>query len=421
MTPSMTSIWAATADPPPEMPPLTESIATDVAIVGGGLTGLAAALRLAEAGVNAAVIDAGEPGAAASGRNGGQVIPGLKYDPDKLDEIFGEPVTAFAGQAADLVFALIEKYKIACDPVRAGWIQAAMKRAHLPVLSKRAEQWARRGASVEVLDKEQIRILTGSDIFAGGWIDRRGGSIHPLNYVRGLLRASISAGAKVYGHTRALGLTKNSSRWIVKASTGATIAADELVIATNGYTDDFWPRLKETVIPANSFQIATVPLEAGLLRNILPTRSVVSDSRRIANYFRIGPQGRLLMGGRGAFAEPKSIADYAALPRAIRRIFPKAADVPVEHCWVGRVALTRDFLPHLHQPFPNVTIALGYNGRGVAMASAVGTQIGSHLIDRPEPLPLKLSDIKPLPFHSLHRQYATLMIHYYRLRDFLER
>src|SRR5262249_15259800 len=127
------------------------------------------------------------------------------------------------------------------------------------------------------------------------------------------------------------------------------------------------------------------------------------------------------MGGRGSFAEPKSIADYAALQRGIERIFPMAADVPAEHCWVGRVALTRDFLPHVHQPFPNVTIALGYNGRGVAMASAVGKQIGAHLIDRSEPLPLKLSDIKLLPLHSLHQHYATLMIHYYRLRDALER
>jgi glycine/D-amino acid oxidase-like deaminating enzyme len=421
MTPLMTSIWAATADPAPETPPLTESIATDVAVVGGGLTGLTAALRLAEAGTSVVVIDAAEPGAAASGRSGGQVIPGLKYDPDKLDEIFGEPVTAFAGQAPDLVFGLIEKYKIACDPVREGWLQATMKRAHLPALRQRAEQWAKRGAPVDVLERDQVKNLTGSDAFAGGWIDRRGGSVHPLNYVRGLLRAALSEGVRIHGYTRAVSVTRNSSRWIVKTCTGAEITAGGLAIATNGYTDSFWPRLKETVIPANSIQVATAPLGDLLLRSILSTRCVVSDSRRVANYFRIGPQGRLLMGGRGSFAEPKSSADYAALAQAIRRVFPRAASVPVAHCWVGRIALTRDFLPHVHQPLPNVTIALGYNGRGVAMASAVGTQIGSHLADRSIPLPLNLTDIKPLPLHSMHRQYATLMIYYYRIRDALER
>jgi glycine/D-amino acid oxidase-like deaminating enzyme len=417
---SASSLWAATASAAPETPALTGARKADVAIIGAGFTGLTTALRLAENGASVIVIDAEAPGFGASGRNGGQVIPGLKLDPDELDAIYGEATTAFAGAAADVVFALIEKHGVDCDSLRKGWIQATVKKSHLAALERRMAQWQRRGAPVRMLDVAEIAAETGSSEFVGGWLDARGGSLHPLNYTQGLVRAALAAGAKIHGHSRATSLKKNGAGWSVAIAGGAMIAADEVVVATNGYTDALWPGLKATVIPANSFQIATAPLDAAALSRILPRRRVVSDSRRIGNYFRIGPGGRLMMGGRGAFRDPRSREDYRGIEQALHDFFAQTRSTPIEFRWSGRIAMTRDHLPHIHQPFPNLTIALGYNGRGVAMASATGAAIGAHLIDRMSPLPFKLSAIRPMPAHRLHTIYASLMIAYYRLRDALE-
>lgn len=417
----MSSIWAATASPAPRTSPLTGPATADVLIVGGGYTGISAALRLAEGGTKVVVLEAEAPGFGASGRNGGQVIPGLKYDPDYLAKAYGDDTVELVGGAPDLVFQLIKAHAIACDAAQEGWIQPSVKEAHLPTLNARARQWEKRGAPVEILDRAKLARLTGSDVFVGGWIDRRAGRLHPLDYIYGLIRAAMAAGAQVFSGTRATAMTREDGRWVVTTQSGATVTAEQMIIGTNGYTDGLWPRLRETVIPANSFQVATIPLDAGTLRTILPEGSVVSDSRRVANYFRIGPEGRLMMGGRGSFAEPRSGTDYAFLNDAIAFIFPQLKGIAIDYCWAGRIAMTRDFLPHVHQPAPGVTVALGYNGRGVALGTAMGTRIAAHLLDGATPLPLKLSDMKPLPLHGLHRQYATAMIQYYRIRDALER
>lgn len=420
MTDTVDSLWAATANPAPEISALTGSHRADVVVVGAGYTGLTAALRLAEGGAAVIVIDAAAPGFGASGRNGGQVIPGLKLDPDALDAIYGEATTEFVGGAAGQVFSLIEKHGIDCEPIRGGWIQASVKTSHLPALERRMRQWESRGAPVRMLDAAEMASQTGATRLVGGWLDGRAGSLHPLNYARGLARAALSAGARIYGRSRAVALRKDGPGWAVEVAGGARISAAEAIVATNGYSDGLWPGLRATVIPATSMQVATAPLDAATLASILQGRAVVSDSRRVANYFRIGPGGRLLMGGRGPFRDPRSSDEYRRVAAALRDFFPQARAASLEFRWAGRIAITPDHLPHVHQPFPNLTIALGYNGRGVAMATAVGTAIGAHLLDRTLPLPLKLTAIKPLPLHGLHPIYAGLAIEYYRLRDALE-
>ena len=266
MTETVASIWAATANSAPETPALNGGHTADVAVVGAGYTGLTAALRLAEGGARVIAIDAAAPGFGASGRNGGQVIPGLKYDPDVLDAVYGEATTEFVGKAADTVFALIEKYAIDCEPVRKGWIQASVKRSHLPTLESRANQWKSRGAPARMLDAAEMAARTGANGFVGGWLDGRAGSLHPLNYARGLARAALTAGAKIHGHSRATALRKDGRRWIVEIAGGARITAEEVVVATNGYSDALWPDLKATVIPANSFQVADGAPRRGLAR-----------------------------------------------------------------------------------------------------------------------------------------------------------
>ena len=417
----MTSVWEATASvAAPEAPPLAESVRADVAIVGAGYTGLAAALALAERGARAIVLEAHEPGFGASGRNGGQVIPGLKLDPDALDERFGEATTVFVGAAAEATFALIERLQIPCSARRSGWIQATVKHAHRGVVSARVEQWRRRGAPVEALDAAGVAKATGARGFAGGWRDAGGGVLHPLDYARGLCKAAQAAGARVHGGSPVTSLTRVGARWRLTTVAGASVEAENVVLATNGYSDSLWPGLKQTILPARSCQIATAPLPGDVLAHILPGGEAVSDTRRISNYFRVGPGGRLMMGGRGPFREPRGAVDYTFLREALAAFYPEAVDVPIEHCWSGRVAMTADHLPHLHEPAPGVIAALGYNGRGVALATALGLAIGAHLVDRSQPLPFRPTKLKPLPLHGMHPIYGSWAIAYHRARDAME-
>jgi glycine/D-amino acid oxidase-like deaminating enzyme len=418
------SLWAATARPAPATPPLDGSRRADVTIVGAGYSGLAAALRLAESGASVVVLEAGEPGWGASGRNGGQVIPGLKWDPDELVAMLGaeagEHLARVAGAAPDTVFDLIERHGIACEARRCGWIQPTFADADNALAARRVEQWQRRGAPVSLLDRAEACRLVGSPIYRGGWIDRRAGSLQPLSYARGLARAAQAAGVLVCGNSRVVALARDGGRWRVSTAHGAAVSAENVLVATNGYSDGLWPRLGRSVIAANSFQVATERLPDELRRTVLPEGQVASDTRKLLLYYRADHDGRLVMGGRGTFSEPTGRSDFRHLASVIGLVFPQLKGIRCEFHWSGRVALTRDHLPHVHRPAPGLTLFLGYNGRGVAMATTLGTLVAANLA-QPDahPLPLALTGIRPIPLHSLHRLYATAILQMHRLSDHL--
>ena len=417
------SLWAASARPAPATPRLDGSRKADVAVIGAGFSGLAAALQLAQSGASVVVLEAGEVGWGASGRNGGQVIPGLKWDPDELVAMFGadagEQLVRFAGEAPDRVFDLIERHRIDCEARRCGWIQPTFADADNNLAARRVEQWQRRGAPVSILDREAACRLVGSPIYRGGWIDRRAGSVQPLSYARGLARAAQQAGAQVCANSRVVGLARNGGRWRVTTVQGAEVSAENVLVATNGYSDGLWPRLRRSVIAANSFQVATERLPDQLRRTVLPEGHVASDTRKLLLYYRADHDGRLIMGGRGTFREPLGSSDYRHLESVIGLVFPQLKGTRCEFRWSGRVALTRDHLPHVHRPAPGLTIFLGYNGRGIAMATALGTLVAANLTAADaNPLPLPITEIRPIPLHSLHRVYATAILQMYRLSDY---
>ncbi|MHC5347378.1 NAD(P)/FAD-dependent oxidoreductase [Metapseudomonas furukawaii] len=417
------SLWAATATAGPETPALAGDIQVDVAVVGAGYTGLVTALHLAAAGTRVCVLDAGEPGWGASGRNGGQVIPGLKYDPDTLRKRFGgeraERLIEVAGGAADEVFSLIERYAIDCDATRKGWIQPAASQAAMRIIEGRAGQWRRQGVPVEVLDRAEVAGRIGTSHYLGAWVDPRAGSLQPLSYARGLARAALAEGAAIHGHSRVTSLERDRDAWCLTTAQGFRVRAERVVLATNGYTDDLWPGLRQTVIAANSFIVATQPLPDALRRSVLPGGEVCSDARRLLLYFKQDAHGRLLLGGRGPFAEPSRTGDWGHLEQSLASLFPQLAGVPFEYRWSGRVALTQDFLPHLHEPAPGLSMLLGYNGRGVALATALGRHLARRLLGTADDFPFPLTGIRPIPFHGLQRLYLGAGIAWYRLLDAL--
>lgn len=418
--PTATSLWAATAAPASPTPPLPGDCHADVLVVGGGYTGLSTALHLANAGTSVCVLEAHEPGWGASGRNGGQVNPTLKYDPDELIRMLGdraEPLIQAIAGSADEVFGLIERHRIDCCPVRSGWLQVGYSDASVSALHRRAGQWRDRGDPVELLDRQALARHTGTELFHGGWLDKRAGSVQPLSYVRGLARAALDAGAQVHGTSPVTALQRDGSHWVATVAGGVRVSADQVVLATNGYSDGVWPGLARSVLSANSFIVATRPLSDAAAQ-ILPEGQTLSTAQRLLVYLRRDDQGRLLLGGRGHFADPAGPADFAHIERALALMYPSLAPFEFEYRWGGRIAITRDFMPHVHRPAPGVTVALGYNGRGVAAATLMGRHIAALLATGSEQdFPFPITGLSPIPLHGLQQFYISAGIAWYGLLD----
>ena len=416
------SVWRASAAEAPATASLADSARVDVAVIGAGYAGITAALALANGGARVAILEAGALGEGGSGLNGGQVIPGLKNSPSELMTLFGPgrgaAVIRFTMGCADVVFELIQRHGIECDAQRHGWIQAAVSSAALPVMQRRAAESNQWGGDAIALDAQQVQTHIGSraGAYCGGWLNRRAGTVHPLKYLYGLARAAQSAGAEIHTGSRAVSIKGCPGRWQVTLAHGATLTADAVLVCTNAYADDLWPCLRQTMLAAASLQIATAPLSDAVLSTILPQRQAVSDARRVMNYYRIGPRGQFMIGGRGPFGQAQA-RHYAELVRDAHQLFPQLRGVPIENRWAGRVALTRDFLPHIHQPRPGVWLALGCNGRGIGLMSALGTALGQQLLGGKATQPFEVSPLRPLPLHRLHRLYAGGLIRLLRLLD----
>ena len=424
MAPLPRSSWTDAAPPAPPTPRLTGETRADACVVGCGFAGLSAALHLAEAGADVVAVEAEEPGFGASGRNGGQVIPGLKHDPDAIVGAFGpdkgEAIAAFAGAAPDLVFDLIARHGIDCGAVRAGWMQAAHAPAGLAKVEARVRQWSARGAPIELLDRAETERRTGARGYVGALLDRRGGTLNPLAYARGLARAAIAAGARLHGGTPAVGLSRGGGGWRVDTPAGA-VRAGQVLLATNAYTDALWPGLARTVIPVWSYAVVTRPMGANLREAIMPGGLGLADTRRLLNHCRQDGQGRLLVGGRGFMRESTDPADFREVHAALRRLFPAAAELELDHVWGGKVALTLDEWPNIGPLAPGLTAAIGFNGRGVAMATAVGREMARHLGGMAlEDLPLPVRPIRPLPFHALRAPALAAAIRVKKLQDWWE-
>jgi len=418
------SLWSATCASLEPLPQLRVDARAEVAVIGAGYTGLSAALHVAAAGREVVTLDAAQLGEGASGLNGGQVIAGLKHDPDVLADRYGAQIgaqlTARSAEAPDLVFDLIRRHAIECDAVRTGWMQLAASESHLPLLQRRVDQWRRRGADVAVLSDREAAQLTGSTRYCGGWIDRRGGTVQPLAYVRGLARAAMRSGARIFTRSAAEKLSRSGGEWRIDTPR-ASVVARTVILATDAYTDRAFDALRRTVVAVPSIQVATGPLSPDLRASILPGGQSVSDTKRLLCYFRLDAAGRLVLGTRGSFGDIPIPMTTAAHERALREIYPALAGLPLEYRWGGLVALTRDGLPHLHELAPGLLAGLGYNGRGVAMATVIGRLLARRALgESAESLEFPVTSLQPIRLHGLSRLAARATIRYLQVRDALE-
>jgi glycine/D-amino acid oxidase-like deaminating enzyme len=417
------SLYADTAQPPPATPPLAGDRGASIAIVGGGFTGLSAALHLAEAGVDVVVLEANEPGWGASGRNGGQVNPGLKHDPDTICADFGPGLgarmVALSGNAPSFVFNLIQRHQIACSALQSGTLRAAITARAAKQVKASAEQWIGRDEPVSVIGRDEIAGITGTGRYHAAMLDRRGGQLNPLSLARGLATAAMRQGAAVHGGTKVRQMRKTAAGWRLETTSG-TVTAEKVILATNGYTDGLWPGLRRSLVPLFSAIAATEPLPEAVVQAIMPSRSSLYEIGSITVYYRFDTENRLLMGGRSVQRDVMAVETLRYLTRYAVRLWPVLRDVPWSHGWSGRIAYTPDHYPHIHEPDDGVLVCLGYNGRGVAMSSAMGPQLARRAMGgKAADIDMPITSLKEMPFHGLWRSGVAARVAYGRIRDML--
>jgi glycine/D-amino acid oxidase-like deaminating enzyme len=306
---------------------------------------------------------------------------------------------------------------MAAEAVQNGWIQPAHRASRMKLAETRVRQWGDRGAPVELLDREAVQRLTGSDAWVGGWLNRTGGRINPLGYTRGLAVAAIAAGAKVFTHAPALAIARDGAAWRIISPAG-TLVADRIILATGTYADGLWPGLARSVIPIRSYQMATAPVAPNLRSAVIPEDHAVSDTRNDLYFYRYDDEGRIVTGGAQILSLGWQERIRHRIGARVSRVFPQLGTPEFESIWWGYVGITEDRLPHVHELAPGVLAWIGCNGRGVSLATAIGREMaavcaGMSLADSALPM----TPLRPIAAHGVAARVAPLALAYYRSLD----
>lgn len=401
------SLWSAITPAGTAYGKLIGEHDADFAIVGAGYLGMNTAYNLARTGASVVLVEAAEPGFGASGRNTGFVVPTLKHalSPSnvvqKYGERRGEIFNAMIGGSGTHLFSVIRDNQIECAAEKTGWLQPAHSRAALAACAAQAKEWQQRGYGVELLDAAETNRQTGMAAYHGAMRIPTGGQINPLAYTRGLARACVANGVRLFASSPVTGIERDGAAWRVK-SAGGQVRAKQVVLTTNALVGKLCRDVDAAIIPTLSFQIATQRFDADMQRRILPSRSPVADSRRHLFAARWSPDGRIVGGGLvypGPFRMARARRRFEA---RFARFLPELGPIRAEYAWVGTVAVTLDSLPRLFDLAPGLWAPIACNGRGIALTAAFGRELAKFLagqvtaddfvvpITKPDPVPLRV-------------------------------
>ncbi len=406
-------LWEASAPPAPHTPPLTSSVSADVAVVGAGFTGLSAALHLARSGVSVVVLEGVDVGFGGSGRNVGLVNAGMWVMPSALPgalgDTHGERLLDQLGNAPSMVFELVQRYGMDCQPVRNGTLHCAPNQQGLNELKSRARQWQDRGAPVRLLSAEETAQKLGTHAYAGALLDLRAGTVQPLAYARGLASAAVAEGARLYTRSPVHAVEDAGGTWRVGTATGGWVAARWVIVATNAYTRSVgpWSPLGEELVRLPYFNLATAPLPPEIASTILPERQGAWDTRQVLSSFRMDRAGRLIFGSVGALRGTGTAIHRNWGRRALAKLFPQLKGVDFEYEWHGSIGMTANALPRFHRLARHTLAFSGYNGRGIAPGTAFGRDLARLITGEitESDLSLPVTDVEPASFKTAREAF----------------
>src|SRR6267143_101925 len=380
------NFWLNTVDIPRPAPRDFPQQA-DAAIIGAGFTGLSAARTLAKSGASVAVFDAQTIGWGASSRNGGMVLTGLKLPAATLITRYGKEITArmFAAslESIDFVENLVREEDIACDFTRCGHLEVACKAKHFDDFRRSADIIARNfGHPQRLIPKDQLQSEIGSAIYHGGLVDDSSAGVNPARYVAGLARAAERAGAAIFEHSHVDEIQREGAKGWKIATARGTLRAQNVLVATSGYTSRVTPALQKKIIPIGSYIIVTEVLPEKLAAELSPRNRMIFDSKNYLYYYRLTPDRRMLFGGRAAFfPETSSTIRRSAeiLRRGMLTVYPQLRDTKIEYVWGGTLDFAFDIMPHAGQ-LDGLHYSLGYAGHGVAMSTYLGDKVAQSIM-----------------------------------------
>jgi len=416
------NFWADDAPRPADISASELPAQTDVAVIGGGYTGLHAALALRKAGVDVTVLEQHHIGWGASSRNGGMLTPGLKAPLKNIVRWYGlEQARVFwewAYRAIDHVRDTIQSEGIQCDWTYPGFAALAYKASHVEswraYLAFLRENFGVQG--YREVPGDAIHTEIGSRAYHAAFVGDHAGGLHPAKYVFGLGRAAARRGAQLVEDAAVTRIERLPRGFRLHTPKGA-LAAREVLLATNGYTTGLVPAARNGIFPVGSYIIVTEPLPADLQAELSPKGRMFYDSKWFLNYFRLTPDGRMLFGGRNNLSTRLDLHDSARrLQKRMLEVFPQLRGVPVTHSWSGQLGITFDLMPHIGRA-GGVFYAYGYGGHGVSIASALGKEAGELLAGTRGDSPfLHIRHPRTL-LARLDRLFLPFVAGYYRFLD----
>ncbi len=422
--PHSRSWYADTANPHPTHSALEEAVTCDVCVIGGGYTGLMAALELAERGYEVVLLEAERIGWGASGRNGGQIITGFNKSMHEIERRVGHDdarmLWALSEEAKALLHQRVERHAIRCS-LTAGLVLAALKKRHLIELAdlERGMRDDYGYTGLKSLDRTAVEEMVRAKGYIGGLFDAGSGHLHPLNYALGLADACLAAGVRIFEGSRALRINRGPAPEAVTAH--GRVRARFLVLAGDAYLGSLALELAPWTMPVVTCILATEPLGAEQALALLPQDVAVSDMNFVLNYFRRTPDHRLLFGGGVSYSGRESQGAALALRRTMVKTFPQLEGVRIACCWGGRVAITANRLPRIGRLAPSIFFAHGYSGQGVALSGIAGRVIAEAISGTAERFDV-FARIRHTAFPgggALRTPALVLAMLWFRLRDLL--